>query len=56
MAADRILLVVLDDGCVGRLLFIENDVEDRVQAVRAAERSERALWHHKCVWLLAPAV
>ena len=36
VASDRVLLVVLDDGGMGRLLVVEDDVEDRVEAVRAS--------------------
>ena len=39
VAANRILLVVLDHRSVRRLLVVEHDVEDRVQAVRPAERA-----------------
>ena len=45
LAADRILLVVLEDRRVRRLLAVEDDVEDRVQTAVApvsARRSSRS--------------
>ena len=57
MASNRILLVVLDDRGMGRLLAVEDDVEDRVEAVRASERaSQRPLGDDERVRLLPPAV
>jgi hypothetical protein len=42
---------------MGRLLVVENDIEDRVEAVRATERApQRALGHDERMWLVPPAV
>jgi hypothetical protein len=37
VAANRVLLVVLEDRGVRRLLALEDDVENRVQAARAGQ-------------------
>jgi hypothetical protein len=57
MAADRILLVVLDDGGMRRRLVVEDDIEDGVKAVRPAERApQRPLGNDERVRLMATAV
>ena len=55
--ADRVELVVLEHGVVRGLLAVEDDVEDRVQAVVAGQdAAQLALLHDERVRLLAAAV
>jgi hypothetical protein len=57
VAADRILLVVLEDRGVRRLLPLEDDVEDRVKpALSRQDAAELALGDADRVRLLAAAV
>src|SRR4051812_21119977 len=57
VTANRILLVVLEDRGVRRLLPLEDDVENRVQASLPREHAAKiALRDADRVWFLAAAV
>src|SRR4029450_2656569 len=57
VAAQGILLVVLDDGRVGGLLAVQDHVHDGVETVRTAEGgAKRALGHGERMGLLAAPV